>query len=120
MIINEIKKRSNSKLKFIVKDTLCRQVSSREPELQKFSNENQVIIFVSGKKSSNGRMLYDSCKKVNPNSYFISDTTEIKSSWSLAKSFSWYLWGNFNSIVVNAKVAQKSLIYLYNLIHLHP
>ena len=35
-----------------------------------FSNENPVIIFVSGKKSSHGKMLYDSCKKVNPNSYF--------------------------------------------------
>ena len=51
---------SNSNIKYIVNDTLCRQVSGREPQLKEFSRRNEVIIFVSGKKSSNGRMLYQS------------------------------------------------------------
>ena len=106
-IIDEIKNRSNSKLKFIVKDTLCRQVSGREPQLQKFSNENQVIIFVSGKKSSNGKMLYDSCKKVNPNSYFISDTTEIKSSWFKQKVSVGICGATSTPLWLMQKVAQK-------------
>ena len=56
-------------------------MSGREPQLKQFSNINDVIIFVSGKKSSNGKMLYQSCKKENPNSYFISDVDELKSDW---------------------------------------
>ena len=81
----EIEKRvkflSNSEVKYIVNDTLCRQVSGREPQLKQFSIENDVIIFVSGKKSSNGKMLYKSCKSENPNSYFVSDVDELNSDW---------------------------------------
>ena len=68
-------------VKYIVHDTLCRQVSGREPQLKQFSKDNDVIIFVSGKKSSNGKMLYKSCKAENPNSYFISDVDEINTEW---------------------------------------
>jgi len=81
----EIEKRvkllSNSEVKYMVNDTLCRQVSGREPQLKQFSIENDVIIFVSGKKSSNGKMLYKSCKSENPNSYFVSDVDELNSDW---------------------------------------
>jgi len=80
-IEKKVKTQNNSDVKYIVHDTLCRQVSGREPQLKKFSNTNDVIIFVSGKKSSNGKMLYQSCKKENPNSYFISDIDELKSDW---------------------------------------
>ena len=84
-ITKEIKKRvksSNSKdIQYIVHDTLCRQVSGREPQLKKFSRENDVIIFVSGKKSSNGKMLFQSCKDENLNSYFISDVNEVDYRW---------------------------------------
>ena len=66
---------------FLVHDTLCRQVSGREPDLKEFSIRHDVIIFVSGKKSSNGKMLYNSCKDVNDSSYFISDINEIKEEW---------------------------------------
>ena len=85
-IVNEIKKHlenlgKNNDLKFVVYDTLCRQVSGREPQLKVFSSENDVIIFVSGTKSSNGKMLFLSCKEQNKNSYFISDTSEIDPNW---------------------------------------
>ena len=86
-ITKEIEKRVNlsagGDLKYIFNDTLCRQVSNREPQLKHFSNINDVIIFVSGKKSSNGKMLYQSCKKENRNSYFISDIDELRSDWFL-------------------------------------
>ena len=68
-------------MRYVVHDTLCRQVSGREPQLKQFSSENDVIIFVSGKKSSNGKMLFKSCKEENNSSYFISDENEIKKEW---------------------------------------
>ena len=80
-IERKVKMQNNMDIKYIVNDTLCRQVSGREPQLKRFSNRNDVVIFVSGKKSSNGKMLYQSCKKENPNSYFISDIDELKSDW---------------------------------------
>ena len=66
---------------FIANDTICRQVSNREPQLARFSTEHDVIVFVSGKKSSNGKALYGVCKAVNPNTYFVSETTEIQDEW---------------------------------------
>ena len=80
-IEKRVKMTANTNIKYIVNDTLCRQVSGREPQLKKFSIENDVIIFVSGKKSSNGKMLYKSCKSENPNSYFVSDIDELNSDW---------------------------------------
>ncbi len=66
---------------FDTNDTLCRQVSNREPHLKKFSSEHDVIVFVSGKKSSNGKALYSVCKEENPNSYFISTPDELQPEW---------------------------------------
>ncbi len=62
-------------------DTICRQVSNREPQLVKFALHYEVILFVSGKKSSNGRVLYNVCKSKNPRSYFISDVDELQPEW---------------------------------------
>ena len=62
-------------------DSICRQVSNREPQLQKFSSEQDVIIFVSGKKSSNGKALYSVCKATNDRSYFIENESELDNSW---------------------------------------
>lgn len=62
-------------------DTICRQVSNRYEELEKFVVDYDKIIFVSGKKSSNGKVLYDVCKKYNSNAYFISNVEEIDENW---------------------------------------
>ncbi|TAE11070.1 MAG: 4-hydroxy-3-methylbut-2-enyl diphosphate reductase [Bacteroidetes bacterium] len=62
-------------------DSICRQVSNREPQLEKFSQQYDVILFVSGKKSSNGKALYSVCQKFNPKSYFIASETEIDNTW---------------------------------------
>ena len=85
-IVNEIEKElkklgKDADLKFVAHDTLCRQVSGREPQLKMFASENDIIIFVSGTKSSNGKMLFLSCKEKNQNSYFVSDTSEIDKNW---------------------------------------
>ncbi|MFD2284509.1 4-hydroxy-3-methylbut-2-enyl diphosphate reductase [Pedobacter petrophilus] len=62
-------------------DTICRQVSNRYQELENFVSHYNKIIFVSGKKSSNGKVLYDVCKKFNNQSYFISNLEELDLSW---------------------------------------
>lgn len=61
--------------------TICGQVSNREPHLKAFAKEHDVIIFVSGRESSNGKMLYAVCKSVNPRTYFVSSTEEINTDW---------------------------------------
>lgn len=66
---------------FDANDSICRQVSNREPQLAKFSTEHDVLVFVSGKKSSNGKALYSVCKQHNPNSYFIENETELDPEW---------------------------------------
>ena len=77
-IINEIKK-GGVDLK--VKDTICRQVSGREDKLKNFCRRFDVVIFVSGKHSSNGKVLYEVCKSTNKNTYFVSSEKEIKMKW---------------------------------------
>ena len=85
-IIEEIKKRmiakqGNDDINFISNDSTCRQVSNRDVFLEEFASKHEIIIFVSGKKSSNGKILYQVCKSQNERSYFISDTDELNSSW---------------------------------------
>ena len=58
-------------------DTICRQVANRMPNIQNFAKQHELILFVCGKKSSNGRVLFDQCKSVNHNSYLIEDASEI-------------------------------------------
>jgi 4-hydroxy-3-methylbut-2-enyl diphosphate reductase len=58
-------------------DTICRQVSNRDKDLPKFVAQFDKIIFVSGRKSSNGKVLYEVCLKNNPNTYFISSASEL-------------------------------------------
>ena len=66
---------------FNANDSICRQVSNREPQLQRFAQENDVILFVSGKKSSNGKALHQVCLSENPRSYFIENETELDTGW---------------------------------------
>lgn len=66
---------------FKANDSICRQVSNREPSMEKFSQKHDVIIFVSGKKSSNGRALYGVCKNFNEQSYFVGSEEEIDLHW---------------------------------------
>ncbi len=68
-----------------VNRTICGQVSNREPHLKVFAKKHDTIVFVSGKESSNGRMLYSVCKEVNPDTHFVSSPEEIDRSWFINK-----------------------------------
>ncbi len=59
-------------------DTICRQVSNRMPNIANFAEQNDVVLFVSGKKSSNGKVLYEHSKSINPNTFFISAPNEVE------------------------------------------
>ena len=66
---------------FEVNNTLCRQVSNREPQLKKFSKDNDVVIFVAGKNSSNGKSLFKVCLENNSKCYYVSTLEEINTDW---------------------------------------
>jgi 4-hydroxy-3-methylbut-2-en-1-yl diphosphate reductase len=68
-----------------VNNTICGQVSNREPHLRSFAKKHDVLIFVSGRESSNGKMLFSICRSVNPESYFISSPDEIDREWFKGK-----------------------------------
>ncbi len=63
---------------FISYNTICSQVSNRAPELERFAREHDLMIFVSGRNSSNGRYLYEICRKTNPNTLFVSLPQELE------------------------------------------
>ena len=79
-LTEELKQKSTS-VPVKIHDTICRQVANRIPGIKKFAVRFDLIIFVSGKKSSNGKMLFDICSAVNPNTKFISDLSEIRAEW---------------------------------------
>ena len=80
-MIREIERRKSPDTRFEYFDTICRQVANRVPQLRAFAAEHEVILFVSGRKSSNGRFLYGECHDVNPMTYFISNPDEIQPDW---------------------------------------
>ncbi|QKG51426.1 4-hydroxy-3-methylbut-2-enyl diphosphate reductase [Hymenobacter sp. BRD67] len=65
-------------------DTICRQVSNRDQDLRRFAAKFDQIVFVSGTKSSNGKVLYQVCKDTNPQTHFVSRTEELCPSWFAA------------------------------------
>ena len=80
-IVDEIQHRVAGNVQFSSFDTICRRVANRIPQIKQFAQNHDVILFVCGSKSSNGRMLYEECRRVNPLSYLISNETEINLSW---------------------------------------
>jgi len=69
------------KEQFLAKDSICHFVYSREDNLREFSKNNDVVIFVAGRSSSNGKSLYNICKQENNKCYFIEDLNDIDFSW---------------------------------------
>lgn len=79
-IVDYIKDHISPSATFEYYDTICRQVANRMPNLRTFAASHDLIFFVSGKKSSNGKMLFSECLKVNPNSHLIDNAEEIDDS----------------------------------------
>ena len=78
---DEISSRKSPSTTFNSYDTICRQVANRVEHIRQFASNHELIIFVSGKKSSNGKILYNECLDVNQNSHFISNENEINPKW---------------------------------------
>jgi len=78
-IVEKIKNLAKYEVRF--NKTVCKQVAFRDKDLEEFAKQNDIILFVSGKKSANGNMLYKICKKHNINTYFISSTDDINKEW---------------------------------------
>lgn len=80
-IISEIEQRMQSGATFRSFDTICRQVANRVDSLRRFAADHDLVLFVSGKKSSNGKFLFSECHAVNPSTRLISDETDIDPAW---------------------------------------
>ena len=80
LIVQYIKEHIAPNVSFEYYDTICRQVANRIPNIRTFAAAHDLIFFVSGKKSSNGKMLFSECQKVNPNSHLIDNVAEIDES----------------------------------------
>lgn len=76
-IVEEIYRRKAEHTRFEYHDTICRQVANRLPNIKVFASSHEWVYFVAGKKSSNGKMLLEECRKANPNTIFISEVKEI-------------------------------------------
>ena len=79
-IVKNIEKRMHPDAGFEYFDTICRQVANRIPQLRQFVTKYDLVFFVAGEKSSNGKFLYNECKRANPNTYFISKFEDIELS----------------------------------------
>ena len=80
-IIDYIQMHISPKAHFESFDTICRSVANRMPNISQFASRHDLILFVCGKKSSNGKVLFNECLQVNPNSHLIEDPQEIKPEW---------------------------------------
>lgn len=79
-IIEEIARRKR-KGSFEYFDTICRQVATRSEKIKEFARSHDTVIFVTGAKSSNGKVLFEECSRVNPRTYAVTDTCDLRSEW---------------------------------------
>jgi 4-hydroxy-3-methylbut-2-en-1-yl diphosphate reductase len=80
-----IKQNMKPGVKLEVRDTICRQVANRVPQLKEFAKNYDIVLFVAGAKSSNGRYLFSVCREANPESYYISGPADIDPAWMEGK-----------------------------------
>ena len=80
-IVDYVQQHISPEATFTYYDTICRQVANRMPNIRSFALKHDAVLFVCGKKSSNGRVLFNECKKANPRSYMIDTAHEIDVRW---------------------------------------
>lgn len=80
-IVEYVEQHISPEATFTYYDTICRQVANRMPNIRSFALRHDAVLFVCGKKSSNGRVLFNECKKANPRSYMIDTANEIDVRW---------------------------------------
>lgn len=76
-LIELLRSKISNETELFVQDTICRQVSNRIPHIEQFASQHELVLFVAGSKSSNGKVLYEHCRKGNERSVFISSADEI-------------------------------------------
>ncbi len=76
-LVTTMSEKVDKNIKFEYTDTICRQVANRIPNITTFAQQNDIVIFVSGKKSSNGKVLFEHSKNINPNTYLVTEASEI-------------------------------------------
>ena len=81
LIIDYIQTHISPEAHFESFDTICRNVANRMPNISQFASRHDLILFVCGRKSSNGKVLFNECLQVNPNSHLIEDPQEIQPEW---------------------------------------
>lgn len=80
-IVKEIQARINPEVNFKYFDTICRQVANRIPNIREFASQHDLVLFVAGEKSSNGKVLFAECKKANTHTLLISTPDDIQPEW---------------------------------------
>lgn len=80
-LIDSIRKRLSGGAKFMSYDTICRSVAGRVGHLRRFAAEHEVVVFVAGAKSSNGKILFNHCLEANPRSFLIADESQLQPQW---------------------------------------
>lgn len=80
-IVDYVQQHISPEATFTYYDTICRQVANRMPNIRNFALRHDVVLFVCGKKSSNGRVLFNECREANPRSYMIDTASEIDAQW---------------------------------------
>ena len=80
-IVEYVEQHISPEATFTYYDTICRQVANRMPNIRSFALRHDVVLFVCGKKSSNGRVLFNECREANPRSYMIDTASEIDVRW---------------------------------------
>lgn len=80
-IVSYIEQNISKSATFLYFDTICRQVANRMPNIRKFAASHDVILFVCGQKSSNGKILFHECKEINPNTYQVDKPEDIDMEW---------------------------------------
>ena len=80
-IVEYVEQHISPEATFTYYDTICRQVANRMPNIRSFALKHDAVLFVCGKKSSNGRVLFNECRKANPRSYMIDTANEIDVRW---------------------------------------
>ena len=82
-LVNTIKEKLSTSegIHFEYHDTICRNVANRIPDIKRFASQFDIILFVAGAKSSNGKVLFNECLNVNPRTYLVSSPDELQSEW---------------------------------------
>ena len=80
-IVDYVQQHISPEATFTYYDTICRQVANRMPNIRGFAHKHDAVLFVCGKKSSNGRVLFNECREANPRSYMIDSASEIEVRW---------------------------------------